>query len=1119
MSILTARRTFHHLAMCLAILLPTMATAAPAGWDPLFGQPLGILTGQDEAEQNVALSFAFPFAHANYSSIWVSTNGHVNLGATANNPCCATVPTLLNSTAPLLAPFYTDLDLIDQGTVFFKDAGTRAIFTWDHVGSYASPRSPFSFQLQLDANGTIAFSYFGISNTASTLDGDLLVGFSPGNGAVNPGGSNFSFAPFSFSGSTIFQDFALGQSPFNLDNRTIRFTPADGGFAVSQVPEPGSLLLLAAGLLGIGLWRGARRSERRHSPANSATLLLFLVMAATASVQTVSARQNPVAGKQPDGSYLVPTGQPLQPSGQQIEVNDRPLGMVVSPDGNSLAVVTGSNFNPRALHIIDVPSKTLTQTIPIGDSFVGVDFTKDGKNLYVGGGTGNNVLIFTRNDAGQFVANGTIAIAGSAPSGLMLNGDDSKLYVALNLKNAVAVIDTARRAVITQVPVGTYPYTTVVSRDGSKVYVSNWGGRVPTANDATDGTYPVVVDPRTGIPVSGTVSVIDANSNAVVKTIEVGRHPCGMALSPTGNRLYVTNANSDTVSMIDTATDTVLKALTVSLTTTKANGTKTPILGSSPNAIAVSPDGGTLYVANGSDNAIAVIDPNSPTANPVHGLIPTGWYPTAVVADKTGGQIYIANGYGLGSIAPVPAGQGRSYADRKGVVSLLNLPSPVELGEFTRQVRQNNRTLPPNAVLTPEAGNPIPMNRGTQSPIRHVFYIIKENRTYDQVFGDLSQGNGDPSLVEFGRDVTPNLHALAEKYVLLDNYYGPGDQSALGHRWCLQAYPSDWIHKYSNARNDQNPMLLGATEAIYDNAKANGLSVHSFGERGLNTFSNSNATWTDVYNDWKNKTNKVQITPRAQIVGLRDIYDNQYPAYELRVPDQYRADIFLRRFADYEKNGNLPNFVMILLPQDHTNGTSPAFPTPRAMNADNDLAVGRVVEAISKSKYWGESAIFITEDDSQDGVDHVDGHRTVGMVVSPYARRGAVDSSFYSIINMYRTIEQILGLSPLNQFDLAAAPMFSAFTSVPDLTPFTALPNRIPLDEMNPSLAGLTGLQKSLAESSMKIDTAEPDTTPADMLNRAIWHSIKGFSTPYNFGRAQTNKYTSFTSLLRLAGS
>jgi hypothetical protein len=464
------------------------------------------------------------------------------------------------------------------------------------------------------------------------------------------------------------------------------------------------------------------------------------------------------------------------------------------------------------------------------------------------------------------------------------------------------------------------------------------------------------------------------------------------------------------------------------------------------------------------------------------------------------------------------AERGRSYTDRAGVISILDVPGPEALQSFTNQVRRNNRTLPPGGEDEAEGRNPIPMQAARRSPIKHVFYIIKENRTYDQVFGDMSQGNGDRSLVQFGSDVTPNHHALADEFVLLDNYYGPGDQSALGHRWCLQAYPSTWVHKYGNARNDQNPMLLGPTEAIYDNAKAHGLTVRAYGERGLNTIVPPNATWTDIYNDWKNGTTNVSIAARAIIVGLLDIYHPTYPAAEARVPDQYRTDIFLKEFAQFEQNGNLPNLVLLLLYDDHTSGTSPGFPTPRASVADNDLALGRVVESISKSRYWKDSAIFVTEDDSQDGLDHVDGHRTVGLVISPYAKHRKVDSTFYTIINMYRTMEQILGLPPLNQFDLAAEPMFNAFSSKPDFKAFKALPNQIPLDEMNPSLAGLRGLQRELAEFSMTIKSDEPDSSPADTLNRTIWHSVKGYDTPYNYGKPITRQHSSSLSLLQLAG-
>ena len=831
-------------------------------------------------------------------------------------------------------------------------------------------------------------------------------------------------------------------------------------------------------------------------------------------------------GVQRNGSILTPVGQLLTPAGTHIEIADRPLGMVLSPDRLTMAVVTGSNFNPRALHLFDVTTSTLKQTIAIANSFVGVAFSPSGDTIYVGGGASNDVKLFTAASDGSFAASGSIPIAGAAPSGLSLSADGSLLYVALNMTHEVAVIDTATATIVKRVAVGIYPYTTVVSADGSKVYVSNWGGRVPSATDFTDGMFPVVVSSRTGIPVSGTVSVIDTATNTVVKTIVVGLHPCGMALSPDGDRLYVTNANSDTVSAISTAADRVVKTLRVS-----SAGSGEALLGSSPNAVTVSPDGQTLYVANGTQNAVAVVDVDGRRGDDVRGLIPTGWYPTAVALDASGTRLFIASGYGSGSIAPVPAGQGRSYQDRVGVVSILDVPDRRELRRWTKQVEENNRSLPPergdrdrfSAMVdqSDRGGNsdvdanghdrrdrdrrnldPIPKRLGDRSPIKHVFYIVKENRTYDQVFGDMPQGNGDPTLVQFGREATPNHHALAEQFALLDNYYGPGDQSALGHRWVLQAYPSDWVHKYSNGRNNQSPMLLGPTDAIYDTAKARGLKVRAYGERGANTITPSTATWTDIYSDWKNGTSNVTIAARSIIVGLRDVYHPTYPAAESRVPDQYRADIFLKEFKQFERNGNLPNLVLILLYNDHTEGTSPGFPTPRAAVADNDLALGRIVEAVSKSRYWKESAIFVTEDDSQDGLDHVDGHRTVGLAISPYTRHGTVDSNFYTIVNMFRTIKQILGLPLTNQFDLAADPMFTTFTNRPNFAPYTAVPNVVPLDEMNPPLQTLQGLQRQLAEFSLTIDSSAPDSADADQLNRAIWHSVKGFGTPYNYGQS-----------------
>ncbi len=792
-------------------------------------------------------------------------------------------------------------------------------------------------------------------------------------------------------------------------------------------------------------------------------------------------------GRQPDGSYLVPTGQFLTPAGKHVEVNDRPLGLVLAPNAATIAVVTGSNFAPRALHVIDVQSNQVVQSEPLKDSFAGVAFSKNGDTIYIGGGESHEVKILRKGADGRFAADAAIAIPNSAPSGLALSPDDSTLVVALNKKHAAAIIDT-RTKDVRIVETGNYPYTAAFSADGKKAYVTNWAGRRPKGGDTADETFRIVLDPRTGIPSSGTVSVIDVAAARVVKEIEVGLHPSGLAIHTASNRLYVANANSDSVTAIDTKTDRITGVINV------RPFRKAP-LGSSPNALAVTRDGKTLYVANAANNAVAVVDTGK---REVKGLIPTGWYPAAVGLSGDEKQLFIASGYGFGSIAATKGGKsGRSYRDRAGVVSIVDVPGSTQLAAWTKDVMRNNNAAAEWTTKPASPQHPVPMNAGQASPIKHVFYVIKENRTYDQVFGDLKQANGDASLVQFGRDVTPNHHALVEQFVILDNFFAPGDQSALGHRWCTQGYASDWVHKYSNGRNDTNPMLYAPSDFLWDNAKAHNVSVRSYGERGTVTFSPPNVSWTDVYNDWKNKTNKIQIAAKTPVLGLKDIYSPRYPGFQMTIPDQVRVDRFLEDFQEFEKNGNLPRLTVLLLPTDHTDGTAPGFPTPRAMVADNDLALGRLVEAISKSRYWKDSAIFVVEDDAQNGLDHVDGHRTVALVIGPWVKRKVVDSTFYTTINMFRTIEQILGLPPANQFDLAAEPMFTVFATQADTTPYRALPNQIPLDEMNPPARALRGLQRELAEASMKMDFDEPDAAPEDVLNRAIWHSVKGFATPY----------------------
>jgi DNA-binding beta-propeller fold protein YncE len=787
-----------------------------------------------------------------------------------------------------------------------------------------------------------------------------------------------------------------------------------------------------------------------------------------------------MVGRQADGSYLLPTGQVVRPLGRTVEVNDRPLGIAMSPDGRQAAVVTGSNFATRAVHVIDLASATLAQTLPVADSFTGAAFTADGNTLYVGGGSSNAVHVFTRKAGAPFAAEASIPLPGSAPSGLVLSPDGQHLFVACNLRHAVARITLATRQ-IDFWPTGNYPYTVAIAR--GKLFVSNWGGRKARAGDTTDGIHPVVVDKRTGIPNSGTVSVFDVATGKALAEVEVGLHPSALALSPDAAKLYVANANSDTVAQVDTAKLTVDRAIAVPLYR------KAP-LGSSPNALAVHPDGRTLFVANGANNAVAVVD--LPRGQ-VKGFLPAGWYPSAVALSLDKQQLLVANGYGFGSVAPAK-GPGRSYKDRAGVVSLVPLTELNNLARHTAQVLADNHA--PGAA---------PAAKGqTPKPIEHVIYVIKENRTYDQVFGDIASGNGDASLAIFGRDVTPNHHALAEQFVLLDNFYQPADQSALGHRWCTQGYASDWVTKYGNGRNDQNPMLFAPTDFLWDHARKHGVSVRAFGERGLNTITPADATWSDIYADWKNGTNKVSIAPRAVIVGLREVYSRKVPAYELRVPDQVRVDRFLEEFRAAETAGTVPKLMVLLLSQDHTAGTNPGFPTPRAMMADNDLALGRLVEAVSKSALWPRTAIFVVEDDSQSGVDHVDGHRTVAMVISPYTRGRGTDSTFYTTINFYRTIEQILGLPPSNQFDMAADPMFTVFRQPADAAPYRALTPGVALDEMNPPLRALRGRMLELARASQAMDLEEPDVAPEGQLNEAIWHSVKGPEAPYPALRRKT---------------
>ncbi len=806
-------------------------------------------------------------------------------------------------------------------------------------------------------------------------------------------------------------------------------------------------------------------------------------------------------GPQPDGSILVPTNQILRPAGIQVHFPGRPVDLALTPDEKFLLVK-----NWRSLDLIRIRDRAIMQTLPYnrsGASFTGLSVSKDGRKIMVT--EARDRIAIAEMDENHILhwAEPVLlpkpSIGGDpVPGGLALNASEDRIYVTLSRSNMLAIVGLPQSSV-TEIPVGIAPYDVVLCSE-KKAYVSNWGGRRPAAGESTFNTSgsQVLVDPVTGIANNGTVSVVDVDRGIQIKEIRVGLHPSGMALSPDHARLYVACANSDIVSVIDTERDTVIQEISVRMQENLP-------FGSAPNALAVSPDGKYLYAANGTDNAICVIETGDP--GKVIGYIPTGWYPGSVILDKQGKVVFVANTKGIGSRNQRTDRSGYNSHDHMGSVSIIPHPSEQELKKMQGIVHQNNSFA--RMMENEKAKNnkmkkvPVPRFPNEVSHFKHVLYIIKENRTYDQVFGDMKQGDGDTNLVHFGREVTPNHHLLAETYVLMDNFYCSGILSADGHQWTDEAYVTDYIEKFfgdfsrSYPYDGNDALAYASSGFIWDSVLRKGLTFRDYGEFVDAIIEPRAATFTDIYNDFLHGTKNIMIQAKANLEQLEPYLCPAYVGFPNTVPDVYRASEFIKELNGFERSGALPHFIIMLLPNDHTSGTTPGMPTPRAAVADNDLALGQIVEAVSKSRFWKETCIFVTEDDPQAGLDHVDGHRTVGLVISPYTKRGKVVSTYYSQINMVRTMENILDLSPMNQFDRAAEAMVDCFTNRPDFTPYKAEKNRIPLDELNPALGDLEGDRRYWAVKSMEQNLEDVDRIDEDTFNRILWHAVKGYDRPY----------------------
>jgi YVTN family beta-propeller protein len=822
-------------------------------------------------------------------------------------------------------------------------------------------------------------------------------------------------------------------------------------------------------------------------------------------------------GQQPDGRIVVPTNQVIQPAGRQVLLPGRPVDLVLIDEGQTLVVK-----NMRDLVFIETATGKIKQTLPSPIGFSVVGLLAQGERIYATD-VRDHIRVAVRQAGGRYawenpIQLGKPKVGGAAHPAGLASESARRLWVTTTRGNNVQLIDLASGRVEQTIDVGVAPYLICCPHPG-RCYITNWGGDVPkedTPQAKSAGTS-VHIDSH-GIANQGTVSVLEARDGEwrQVKSIRVGLHPSGVTASQDGQFLYVANANSDTVSVLRTDTDEVVETISC------RPESRLPF-GSGCNALALAPDGSTLYVANGTNNCLAVVRLGARASRSVReparesrlaGLIPTGWYPGAIRVSADGKKLLVANIKGVGSLArkrasdrePRPEEKGKNSHDHLGSVSIIDVPDDNQLAEFTRNVNANNRLAYSLAGLDRPRPDvppvPVPLRHGEPSVIKHVIYVIKENRTYDQVFGDMKEGNGDPRLCIFGEEVTPNHHKLAREFTLLDNFYCSGVLSADGHPWVNEAYVTDYLERAfggftrSYPYEGSDPLAYASSGFLWDNALARRRSFRNFGEF-VQRSAPSGTTWTDMYREYQTGARQFKVEARANVQALAPYTHPGYPGFVLSIPDVYRAKLFIDELKVCEQKGEFANLVYLYLPCDHTNGTRPESPTPRAMVADNDLALGQVVEAVSKSKFWKETAIFVVEDDPQNGFDHLDAHRTVALVISPYTKRRFVDSTNYNQTGMVKTIELILGLPPMNQLDLSATPMRHCFGTEADLASYRAVPNRIPLDEMNAALGSLTGPALHWAKKSLELDLDEADKADEDTLNRILWHSVRGYEAPY----------------------
>jgi YVTN family beta-propeller protein len=861
--------------------------------------------------------------------------------------------------------------------------------------------------------------------------------------------------------------------------------------------------------------------------------VLVVLAAAGVAIAAEASRNRPLnseaVGPQSDGSYLTPVNQFLTPAGSTIRYDaGRLQDTGISPDGRTAVSLAWHHFS-GSFAVFDLVHQRLLQhyTPPSGTgsgdvSFRGVLWSRDGRTVWVAqSGNPLRFPVSSNRTLGTptVVALPVVAGRSAIPAGLTWAPSGDKLLVTLNALNTLAVVDAGTGAVDAQIPVGNAPRDVVVV--GDRAYVANQGGRRANLRDFVNDSYgtPVVSETTDGRAISGTVSEVDLAAGKAVAAYPTGLQPTSLVAH--GTDLLVTDSNDDCVTVIDTVGKKVGQTINVN----PAPGQK---YGASPNSLTFLDDT-HLAVSLGRDNAVAVYAYHGTyRATSFEGLIPTAWYPGTIQWDSTLHRLVVTNLKGVGARGPKstldkgpgtrPA-TGHNTYDETGVISLVPVPTPATMARFTEQVFKNNQwnglAARNQSGIGKAAPVAVPVHLGDPSTIKHVFLIVKENRTYDQVLGDDPRGNGAHSLAQFGRRVTPNHHALSTQFPLIDNLYGGGTVSADGHNWLTQAFVNDYIEREfgnfirSYPASGADPLAYAKSGFLWDDVLRHGLTVRSWGEYANYFEGPHGATPVGIWQQWYRDSQILEGKAKGKLhvpVGyylsstdvpsLEKHLDKPFPNFQLQIPDQYRADLFQRDFANYVRSGKLPSLNMMWVMCDHTSGTAPGFPTPAAQVADNDLATGRIIDTISHSKYWKNTVVFVIEDDTQNGVDHTDGHRNVALIATPYAKSGVVHR-YYSQLNMVRTIEQILGLPPMNQLDLAAVPMSDAFTNKPDFAPYDVRPNEIPLDTLSRPAGSLSGPAKAWAQWAAQQDFRSEDMANMAQLNRDIWYGSNGFARPY----------------------